>query len=276
MTDGDSDDAGDAVSRDETPERADESEDGHRGGADDDGAFVWDEPPTTEDANVIDLGPAMDADDGGDDEPTDAAGDDAPLGGLAEDIRDRRSPETGPSTERSESLDSSGTGGSNTETEERRADAPESAADSSDQRVDASNPTAADAPDPTATDAPDPTATDAPLGGLAEEVRSRQSAGADDETFREMSYREIESERLWDSLDEEAADDGPSEPVGPPGPGDDEQVIPKRTCETCPYLSAPPEVACTHDGTEILELVGVDEHRVVNCPMADSTVTTDD
>lgn len=38
-------------------------------------------------------------------------------------------------------------------------------------------------------------------------------------------------------------------------------------CEGCEYFSAPPDVACSHEGTEILEFVDVDTVRVVDCPV---------
>jgi len=56
-----------------------------------------------------------------------------------------------------------------------------------------------------------------------------------------------------------------------------ERVISKRTyCQQCPHFSAPPAVACGHEGTTIVESVGFDEFRVRNCPMVDDDDPTFD
>lgn len=45
-------------------------------------------------------------------------------------------------------------------------------------------------------------------------------------------------------------------------------AVPKHSfCERCEHFSAPPDVACGHEGTDILEFVGTDEVRVSNCPV---------
>jgi len=55
-----------------------------------------------------------------------------------------------------------------------------------------------------------------------------------------------------------------------------ERVISKRTyCQQCPHFSAPPAVACGHEGTTIVESVGF-EFRVRNCPMVDDDDPTFD
>lgn len=38
-------------------------------------------------------------------------------------------------------------------------------------------------------------------------------------------------------------------------------------CEQCEHFSGPPEVRCTHDGTEILEFPDMETVRVVDCPV---------
>ncbi|EMA65895.1 hypothetical protein C468_05293, partial [Halorubrum kocurii JCM 14978] len=56
-----------------------------------------------------------------------------------------------------------------------------------------------------------------------------------------------------------------------------ERVVSKRTyCQQCPHFSAPPDVACDHEGTSIVEAVGFDEFRVRNCPMVDDDDPTFD
>ncbi|WP_435097360.1 hypothetical protein [Halorubrum sp. N11] len=108
-----------------------------------------------------------------------------------------------------------------------------------------------------------------------------------DEVFERMDVGDLSEEDVWKSIDEGAgggpvgafgstvseADSTGSGLGGRLGAGDTsvERVISKRTyCQQCPHFSAPPEVACGHEGTTILEAVGFDEFRVRNCPMVDA------
>jgi hypothetical protein len=125
----------------------------------------------------------------------------------------------------------------------------------------------------------------------------------DDDPFDRMSVGEVDEEALWSSLgsddsvgvgvdagvdastaaDADSAADadagslgddaaGPSAPAGA-APGAREHVVPKSDyCQSCPYLDAPPELACTHEGTEIVEVVDNERFRVRNCPMVDDGV----
>ncbi|GAB3681665.1 hypothetical protein GCM10028857_06220 [Salinarchaeum chitinilyticum] len=106
---------------------------------------------------------------------------------------------------------------------------------------------------------------DAPLGSLAstvDERRGRDADRPDDGLFEEESVPEIDSDVVWEQLDQ----DEPPEP--PDDAAQDVRVVKKRSyCEQCPYFSEPPEVACSHDGTEILELVDMEHFRVVDCPI---------
>lgn len=92
----------------------------------------------------------------------------------------------------------------------------------------------------------------------------------------------VAEEDAWESLDEDAGGEfgpgGGASERGATGAGfaadsaraGVDRVISKRTyCQQCPHFSAPPEVACGHEGTTILEAVGFDEFRVRNCPMVD-------
>lgn len=38
-------------------------------------------------------------------------------------------------------------------------------------------------------------------------------------------------------------------------------------CEQCRYFSSPPDVACTHEGTDIVEFLDMETVRVVDCPI---------
>lgn len=155
---------------------------------------------------------------------------------------------------------------------------------------------------------PDPDA-DAPLADLARRVSDRRRASDSesaaqsgtppdvesvereeppaegDDPFRRMSVAEIDEETLWSSLE---ADAEPTVAVGSPEsaesadvgtPGEEgaeaasepnEHVVSKTEyCQKCPYLQDPPELACTHEGTEIVAVEDADHFRVRNCPMID-------
>ena len=110
-----------------------------------------------------------------------------------------------------------------------------------------------------------------PLSDLATEVdeRRRRSSGDDSDVFEAVEVGEVDGEELWARL---ADADGRTVGVGAPAAEstDDRDVrtVPKTTCHGCPHFAAPPDVACTHEGTEILELVETDRFRVADCPVA--------
>lgn len=116
-------------------------------------------------------------------------------------------------------------------------------------------------------------AEDAPLSNLASDVRSRSETDLDDDSpFEAVDVETVDGEALWDTITEEGEE--PPEPtpdtavVDADDTGDpDEHVVDKRElCQRCEYFSEPPEVACSHDGTDIVELVDSDRFRVRNCP----------
>lgn len=128
-----------------------------------------------------------------------------------------------------------------------------------------------------------PADSDASFADLAEETRERRRGDPEDGPFERVEVSEVDSEALWESLADADGDPGPgggSEPVGGADPGEEserggdaderpEHVVNKREyCQRCRYLSTPPEVACGHEGTDIVELVDADRFRVRGCPMA--------
>jgi len=52
-----------------------------------------------------------------------------------------------------------------------------------------------------------------------------------------------------------------------PDPDRDVRTIPKDTCHSCPHFGEPPELACTHEGTDILAMPDSEHFRVADCPM---------
>ncbi|MFC7096811.1 hypothetical protein [Halobaculum marinum] len=127
---------------------------------------------------------------------------------------------------------------------------------------------------------PDPDAddrADAPFGDLARTVaerRERREAATDPEPFESVEVGDVDEDDLWASLatdDAGAPDPDPTAAEAVSSPADDrpEHVVDKREyCQRCPFLSAPPVVACEHEGTDIAEVVDADHFRVRGCPMA--------
>jgi hypothetical protein len=116
---------------------------------------------------------------------------------------------------------------------------------------------------------------------------------ADEDPFESVAVDEIDTDELWASLESEGegaaagagADDGSAAAEQPEvGSGgaaerverDDpearrvDHLVPKAAyCQRCRHLAAPPEVRCTHEGTEIVEVADADHFRVRGCPMVD-------
>jgi hypothetical protein len=90
--------------------------------------------------------------------------------------------------------------------------------------------------------------------------------------FERAGVEGIDPDEVWDRLtaepDGDEADDGEGFP--PDDDEDDVVTVSKHSyCEGCEHFSSPPDVTCTHEGTEILEFVGVDDVRVSNCPVVE-------
>lgn len=92
--------------------------------------------------------------------------------------------------------------------------------------------------------------------------------------FERVDVDSVDPDTVWERFTESAerTDDGHGTLGGEAVPADapDTVEVPKRRfCQTCPHFSAPPEIECTHEGTEILTFVGSDEVRVTNCPVVE-------
>lgn len=101
-----------------------------------------------------------------------------------------------------------------------------------------------------------------PLGDLAADVRRRgrrrDDADAED-PFEAVDVEDVDREELWRQISE-----GGAAATG----GEDAAVVSKRDyCHRCEHFSEPPDIRCTHEGTRIEELVGVDRFRVIDCPV---------
>lgn len=122
----------------------------------------------------------------------------------------------------------------------------------------------------------------APLDDLARDLAERRRARHDDpdddltEAFEAVDVDEVDTDDLWDAVFEEhdTAGAATASTAGPdPEPqatATAEYTVPKHEyCQRCPHFSDPPETACTHEGTDIVEVVTVERFRVRNCPMVD-------
>lgn len=117
---------------------------------------------------------------------------------------------------------------------------------------------------------------DDPLAELAARVaerRDRDASGASEGPFAEPGFDALESDSVWDSVEGATVDDD-AEVVSE---GDATYVVDKAAfCESCPHLSHPPRVRCTHPGTTIHEFVDKDHVRVSACPVVEERGVPDD
>ena len=161
----------------------------------------------------------------------------------------------------------------------------------------AAEPSVGDTPaDVSAADAEEPLDAGEPV--TAEEPLDAEEPPDADEVFDEMDVSDVDGEALWEELasggsatdanaaaepaaTEPSVDQSADRPVGeqpvggqPTGAGGDteETLVDKRQyCQQCPYFTEPPEVGCTHPGTEIVEVVEDGRFRVRDCPVVTET-----
>jgi hypothetical protein len=85
-----------------------------------------------------------------------------------------------------------------------------------------------------------------------------------EEFFEPVETADLDDDAVWEAVF--SSDETPSDTDQIETGAD--AVVPKdQYCKRCEFFSEPPAVACTRPGTEIEELVGVDEFRVSNCPV---------
>lgn len=104
---------------------------------------------------------------------------------------------------------------------------------------------------------------DEPLGELAAGVDGRRNRkpSTDDALFDEVEVGEVDADELWSQV----ATDGPT--VEARGGREVREVEKRKYCSQCPYFSEPPEVGCSHDGTDILQQVDMEHFEVADCPV---------
>lgn len=94
----------------------------------------------------------------------------------------------------------------------------------------------------------------------------KPTADIEDDHFESVESVPIDEDAVWEQLASESARDDRDEL-----PGDaDEAVVDKHAfCQRCEYFTDPPETACNHEGTTILEVVDRTQFRVQGCPMVE-------
>ena len=117
------------------------------------------------------------------------------------------------------------------------------------------------------TDGPAPDG-ESPDSGAAEEnpfaeLEAPDAADPEEDFFEEMETADLDEEAVWESVFEEPEAAPDAETAG----GADAVVRMEQYCKKCEHFSEPPELACNNPDTEIVELVGVEEFRVRNCPV---------
>ncbi|WP_054519826.1 hypothetical protein [Halanaeroarchaeum sulfurireducens] len=120
-----------------------------------------------------------------------------------------------------------------------------------------------------------PEADEGPMGELRRDVESKadeRKATDAREYFAEMDVGDVDTDEIWADL---LFEDGEPTEGQFPASGTDEkagQVVTQGLCHRCEYFGDPPQLHCTHEGTEIRELVDMSHYRVTNCPMVDQDV----
>lgn len=96
-----------------------------------------------------------------------------------------------------------------------------------------------------------------PFAGLDD----REGDPFEEDPFEPVETETVDPDRAWEQL-EEGADPTVEKPEGTVT-----EVSKRRYCERCEYFSPPPDVSCTHEGTEILGFPDRETVRMVDCPI---------
>lgn len=86
-----------------------------------------------------------------------------------------------------------------------------------------------------------------------------------DDLFAESAVDDIDSDSLWSEVEA-----GVGSAIAWQSDEPDISIVPKQSfCQNCPHLADPPDVTCTHEGTEILDFPDSDHVRVRDCPIVE-------
>lgn len=135
---------------------------------------------------------------------------------------------------------------------------------------------------------------DGPSGSRPDEQNTSDPLDSDgavgaaeaDELFEEMDVSDLDADEVWESvltdddggdIDEAVASTVDLDPaIEVESTVGEEHLVPKDDyCESCHFFTAPPDVGCSYDGAEIIELTDMEQFRVRNCPVVEGAVDTD-
>jgi hypothetical protein len=83
-----------------------------------------------------------------------------------------------------------------------------------------------------------------------------------DDAFEEVDVGDLDPDSVWEELSS-AEIEAVAEKQGRTYA----EVSKHSYCEQCEYFSDPPDVGCTHEGTQIVEFLDVETVRLVDCPV---------
>jgi hypothetical protein len=103
------------------------------------------------------------------------------------------------------------------------------------------------------------TGSDDSVGGVGEHAGDPFDEGI----FEEMEVGELDPDDVWESI----SDAERRGSVSQQAERIYADVSKHRYCEQCEFFSDPPDISCSHEGTEILEFLDQETVRVVDCPV---------
>jgi len=95
------------------------------------------------------------------------------------------------------------------------------------------------------------------------DVGGRAGDPFDGDVFEQMDVGEMDPDEVWEAISD--AEEAGS--VSQKAERIYADVSKHRFCEQCEFFSDPPDIACSHEGTEILEFLDQETVRVVDCPV---------
>jgi hypothetical protein len=83
------------------------------------------------------------------------------------------------------------------------------------------------------------------------------------DAFTEMDVEGVDADEVWEKLSTSERQGSVSQQQGRTYA----EVSKHSYCEQCEFFSDPPEIDCSHEGTEIVEFLDMETVRVVDCPV---------
>jgi len=101
------------------------------------------------------------------------------------------------------------------------------------------------------------------LGDVSD--REGDPLGEVEDVFEDRGVDGVDPDAVWDRLTEPPSAEG--------GERTTAEVSKHAYCEQCRYFSAPPDVSCSHEGTDILSFPDMETVRVADCPVVEERRT---